>query len=193
MPTRVSHPQSSHRYESWARPGPPGERHLHELWTRPAPPPGERARTLWARPAPAPGENRHPPWARQGRAPRTRHVVMGVVLALLVVAAVVVTVIATGGSGYRAAVVGLEPVDTSQVVVTVEVRNGTGTAGTPTCQVQLYSPAYVAGGPGASGTATFKVGHAIPAGATAVYQQTVTVTEGRADAMSAESSNVSCR
>ncbi len=112
---------------------------------------------------------------------------------MCVVLAIVVVEVWGAGAGYQGVVTSVTPVGADQVAVTVEVSNATGTAGSPTCQIQLYSSAYVAGDAGATGLATFTVGRSIPAGATSVSVHVVTVTAGRADAISVEGSSISCR
>jgi len=124
--------------------------------------------------------------------PRTHYLMAGMVLAAAL-AVLIVAMIAAGGSIYRATITSLEPVGQNQVVVTLEVHNTAGAAGTPTCQVQVYSPAYGVGDTGASGMATFKVGAAVPADGTGVYEHVVDVTTGRADTVTVGESSVTCR
>jgi len=172
------------------------EHRPHQPWARP---PGGPGRTLWAQPTAAPGEARHPGWARRDprprwmrSLPRTHYLVAGTVL-VAAVAVLIVAMIAAGGPTYPATITNLEPVGQNQVVVTLEVRNTADAAATPTCQVQVYSPAYGAGDTGASGMATFVLSAPVPADGTGAYAHVVDVTAGRADTVTVGESSVSCR
>jgi len=172
----------------------------HPLWTRPPPPPGEPVRTLWARPRPLPGEPRHPEWTHPDARPewmRSPSRAPQYVVALTLIVAVVVTVtlvaLGAGSSPYQASLLSITPISANQVQVTMQVHNGRAVAATPSCQVQVFTPAYVAGNTGVSPTvASFTLGRLDP-GAVGTFVRTMTVPSGQAAVVSPSTSSVSCR
>ena len=125
------------------------------------------------------------------RVPKNHHIALGLLLIGIVVVAIVIAS-GTGGTSYSATISSLDQTGDSQVIATIAVTNQQHVAASPTCVVQVYSAAYVAGGTGASGTATFKPPTAIAAGQSDVYQVAITTTSGRASAVTIDASSITC-
>ena len=135
----------------------------------------EGPQPLWARPA--------GPWV-----PRRRHVLLGFVLVAVAVAATVFVVGRAEGAHYQATIEQITPWGSSQLIVTLQVKNLGGAPESPTCRVDMNSPAYAF-----SGGATLSAHRPIPAGSTATYDVIVPVTDGGATHMDFNASNVDCR
>jgi hypothetical protein len=130
---------------------------------------------LWARP--------DGPWV-----PRRRHVLLGFVLVAVAVAATVFVVERAEGAHYQATIEQITPWGSSQLIVTLQVKNLGGAPESPTCRVDMNSPAYAF-----TGGATMSAHRPIPAGSTATYDVIVPVTDGGATHMDFNTSNVDCR
>jgi hypothetical protein len=137
-------------------------------------------------------DTRTPPplWAREDGpwVPRRRHVFWGIVVAVLAVAATVFVVQRAQGTHYEATIQQITPWGSSQLFVTVQVKNLGGASATPACRVDINSPVYAY-----SGTAMVPAVRPIPAGSTATYEVMVPVTDEGATHISFNTSNVDCR
>ena len=147
--------------------------------------------TLTAMPSTKQGTTTSPPlWARPDGpwVPRRRHVLLGLVLVVLALAATVFVIQRAQGFHYEATIQQITPWGSSQLFVTVQVRNLGGATATPTCQVDINSPVYAY-----TGTATVSGVGPIRAGSTATFEVIVPVTDGGATHISFNTSNVDCR
>ena len=113
-------------------------------------------------------------------------VLMVVVVVIAAIAAFVV-VGTVGGPGYQATIQDVTPSGSSQVIVEVQVRNLASAPATPTCVVDMSSPASAYTGEG-----TMTVLQPIPARAWATYSVSVPVTAGGATSVGIVWSSVSC-
>jgi hypothetical protein len=107
---------------------------------------------------------------------------------IVAVAATVFIVQRAQGAHYQATIQQITPWGSSQLIVTVQVKNLGGAPETPTCRVDMNSPAYAF-----SGSATLSTHRAISAGSAATYDVIVPVTDGGATHMAFDASNVDCR
>ena len=105
----------------------------------------------------------------------------------MVTAAIVFVVQHETGNRYQDTIAGITPYGSSQVIVTIQVTNLRSSAFTPTCRVDMNSPAYAF-----SGTRTFAANHPIPGGSGAEYDLIVPVTSSGSTHIAIATSNVNC-
>ena len=114
-------------------------------------------------------------------------------LILLVIAGVVIVIIATATSmgspsaTFKAEIVGLTPLNASDVEVLVRVTNETSTPGKPTCAVLLSSP-----GGGYKGDDGFNADKSVPAHGVVVFPLKMSISKSGAQDVDIADSTVSC-
>ena len=133
-----------------------------------------RPRPLWPR--------REDPWR-----PRRRHVLLGIVVVAVVATGAVFVLQHETGNRYQDAIAEITPYGPSQVIVTIQVTNLRSSAFTPTCRVDLNSPAFEF-----SGIGTLAANQPIPGGSGAEYDVIVPVTSGGSTHIAFATSNVNC-
>jgi hypothetical protein len=133
-----------------------------------------RPRPLWPR--------REDPWR-----PRRRHVLLGIVVVAVAATAAVFVLQHETGNRYQDAIAEITPYGPSQVIVTIQVTNLRSSAFTPTCRVDLNSPAFAF-----SGSGTLAANQPIPGGSGAEYDVIVPVTSGGSTHIAFATSNVNC-
>jgi hypothetical protein len=122
------------------------------------------------------------PWV-----PERRHVLWGLVLVAAIIAASVFVLQSAGRTSYQATIEDVLPYGSSQVIVSIQVKNLGGSPATPTCTVNMTSPA------GAfSGEGTLKATQPIPGGSWATYSVIIPVTSNGATHVDSDSSSVGC-
>jgi len=113
--------------------------------------------------------------------------VLMVVVVVMAALAAFVFVGSIGGPGYQATIQDVTPSNSSEVIVDIQVRNLASAPATPTCVVDMSSPASAYTGEG-----TMTALQSIPARAWATYHISVPVTAGGATSVGIAWSSVSC-
>ena len=118
---------------------------------------------------------------------RGRGLLAVLVVLILIAIIVVVLVVVNGGTNvsYRASIVSMQPTNSAEVNVSVQVTNTGSDSGTPACTINVKSPTY-------TGEGVLTAHQPLPKGAQTTLQGTITVTHQGAHNVTPAASSLNC-